>query len=146
MFSGQLALLVAAVFAGASIYVSVCEHPARLQLDARPMLTQWKPAYQRGTMMQASLALLATILGLIAWWQSGQWLWLFGAVVQILPWPWTLLVIMPTNNALLATDLQDAGPRSQSLIERWGRLHLVRTVLGVLATGLYFSASLSGSR
>jgi hypothetical protein len=146
MLTGQLALVVAAVFAGAAIYVSACEHPARLALDDRAMLTHWKPAYKHGTVMQASLALIGTILGLAAWWQIGHWLWLAGAVSLLLPWPWTLLVIRPTNNALLATSLDDAGPRSRAMIETWGRLHLVRTALGVLSTLLFLFASLASHR
>src|SRR5215470_1691249 len=118
MLSGQLALLVAAVFAGVAIYVSACEHPARLKLEPRAMLTQWKPSYKHGAAMQASLALVGTILGVVAWWQSGDWLWLAGAVTLILPWPWTLVVIKPTNDELLATALASAGARSQSLIEK----------------------------
>jgi len=143
MMIGQLALIVAAAFAGAAIYVSACEHPARLKLDHRAMLQQWKPSYRHGAAMQGSLSLLGTLLGLAAWWQTGQWLWLAGAVALILPWPFTLFVIKPTNSRLLATDLDDAGPRSRALIETWGRLHLVRTALGVLATLLYLPASLS---
>jgi hypothetical protein len=146
MLTGQLALVVAAAFAGVAIYVSTCEHPARLQLEDRAMLMQWKPSYKHGAAMQASLALIGTILGLAAWWRSGQWLWLAGSVSLILPWPFTLFVIKPTNDALLATEAQDAGPRSRALIETWGRLHAVRTVLGVLAATLFFSATLSDFR
>jgi hypothetical protein len=143
MIAGQLALVVAAAFAGAAIYGSTCEHPARLALDDRAMLTQWKPAYKHGAAMQASLSLIGTILGLIAWWQSGKWLWLVGSVSLIAPWPFTLLVIKPTNDTLLATELQQAGAHSRALIEKWGRLHAVRTALGVLAAVLFFAASLS---
>jgi len=146
MLSGQLALMIAAAFAGVAIYVSACEQPARLKLEPRAMLTQWKPSYKHGAAMQASLALVGTILGVVAWWQGGHWLWLAGATALILPWPWTLLVIKPTNDELLATALTAAGARSQSLIEKWGRLHAVRTALGVLAAVFYFAASLSPSR
>ena len=93
-----------------------------------------------------SLSLLGTILGSIAWWQTSHWLWLMGAVSLIMPWPFTLFVIKPTNDELLATEPQDAGPHSQALIEKWGYLHAVRTALGVLAAVLYLSASLSHSR
>ena len=143
MITRQLALLVAAAFAGAAVYVSACEHPARLKLDDRAMLMQWKPAYKRGTAMQAPLALIGTILGLVAWWQSRNWLWLAGSVSLVTPWPFTLLVIRPTNDTLLATEPQQAGPNSRALIEKWGHLHAVRSVLGVLAAVLFFAASLS---
>lgn len=143
MIVAQFALVVAAAFAAAAIYVSACEHPARLQLDDRAMLTQWKPSYKHGAIMQASLSMIGTILGLIAWWQSRNTLWLVGSVSLIAPWPFTLLVIKPTNDTLLATDPAQAGPQSRALIEKWGRLHAVRTALGVLAAVLFFAASLS---
>ena len=95
--------------------------------------------------MQGSLSLIGTILGAAAWWQTGNWLWLAGSVSLILPWPFTVFVIKPTNDALLATDFQAAGPHSQALIEKWGRFHAVRTTLGVLAAALFLSASLSNS-
>ena len=38
MLAGQLALVAAALFAGAALYVSVVEHPARRSLDAAAAL------------------------------------------------------------------------------------------------------------
>jgi hypothetical protein len=71
MLAGQLALIVAALFAGAAIYVNVAEQPARLGLEDRSLLVQWKPAYKRGFTMQASLAIAGFLLGMLAWWQAG---------------------------------------------------------------------------
>ena len=141
MILGILALTVAAVFSGAAIYVSAVEHPAREALDARGQLTQWKPSYARGARMQASLALIGFALGLAAWWQTRDARWLGGACVLLAGWPYTLLRIMPVNNALNATALGDAGPASGRLLAQWGRLHAGRTALGVASTAIYVLAA-----
>lgn len=142
MLTGQLALTTAAIFTGAAVYLSLCEQPARLKLDDRALLTEWKPSYKNATAMQAPLALLGAALGFAAWWQSGDWRWLAGALVMISAWPYTLLVIKPINDRLMATDPADAGVPVRALIERWGRLHAGRSVIGVLTTILFLWASL----
>ena len=90
------------------------------------------------------LAILGCLLGLIAWWQTGQWLWIIGALLMIANWPWTVLGIMPTNNELTAIDPKDAGPSSRALIEKRGWLHGCRSVLGALATLVFLGALQAG--
>src|SRR3712207_5597618 len=130
MLVGQLALLVAAVFSGAALYINVAEQPARLGLDDRALLTEWKPAYKHGLAMQAPLAIVGFLLGLAAWWQTENVGWAIGALLMVANWPVTFFAIMPTNNRLMAADLTSAGPETRALIKRWGSLHAVRTVLG----------------
>ena len=143
MIVGILALVVASVFAGAAFYVSFAEHPARSMLEDGPQLQQWKPAYERGALMQASLAVIGFLLGIAAWWQTRDELWLAGAVALVANWPYTMLIIMPVNNALKAISLDDAGVESRTLLQRWGRLHARRTMLGVISTLLFLWAALS---
>jgi hypothetical protein len=143
MTIGLLALMVAAVFTGAALYVNVAEQPARLLLDDRALLTEWKPAYQRGAAMQAPLALIGFLLGLAAWWQAPHPGFLIGAAAMIAPWPWTLLVIKPVNDRLLATAPEQAGAASRALIVRWGALHAVRTALGAIAMAGFLWALVS---
>lgn len=142
MIVGQFALLTAAVFAGAALYISAVEQPARLALDPRALLIEWKPAYKRGTAMQAPLAIAGGLLGLAAWWQTGALAWALGALLMLANWPVTLLAIMPTNRRLMVTEPASAGPDSRALIERWGTLHAVRTALGIAASAVFLAASL----
>ena len=133
MAIGLLALMVASIFFGAAFYVNVVEHPARLALDDKAALAEWKPAYKRGTAMQAPLAILGFVLGLVAWRLTAHAGFLIGALAMIAPWPWTLLVIKAVNDRLLATEADRAGPASRALLVRWGGLHAVRTALSAIA-------------
>lgn len=143
MIMGLLALTAAALFAGAAIYINIAEQPARLSLDDRALLAQWKPAYARGFTMQATLAVVGFLLGVGAWWSMHNVMWLAGAVVLLANWPYTLLVIMPVNHKLNAIEPDRAGPESRALIVRWGGLHARRTMLGFLATALFLCAMLA---
>jgi hypothetical protein len=142
MTVGPVALTLAATFAGAAIYISVAEHPARLKLNDRAALAEWLPSYARGAIMQGGLAMLAALLGLAAAWldaESGgfDWRWTVGAVLIGLAWPYTLLVVAPINRRLKAMAPEAADAGSRQLLRHWGRLHLVRSGLGAAATAAY---------
>ncbi len=140
MIFGLLALTVAALFTGAAVYINVAEHPARLKLDDGALLTEWKPSYKAGFMMQASLAAAGGLCGVIAFFFDWDWKWLIGAALIAGNWPYTLYLIMPTNNALMAIDPANAGASVRPLMIRWGWLHAGRSVLGALATLLFLVA------
>jgi uncharacterized membrane protein len=143
MLAGHLALVVAALFSGAAFYVNVVEHPARMHLAISAQLAELKPAYKRGFLMQGPLAVIGFLLGALAWWQTGSWLFLDGAILILANWPYTLLVIMPVNDHLMATEPDDAGEETRALLDRWNTLHAGRTGLGIAAT-LIFQIALMG--
>jgi len=62
---------------------------------------------------------------------------LIGAVV-----PFTFIGIMPTNRALLAPGRDLDATETRTLLERWAKLHAVRTILGIAATVLYLYLAL----
>ncbi len=142
LVAGQFALAAAAAFTGAAVYISVAEQPARLALDDRPLLAEWKPSYAHGFAMQASLLLASTLAGLLAFWMTRDWRWMVGALLIFANWPYTLLVILPINKRLEATPTERATAETRGLIVRWGELNAVRSLLGLAALLAYFWAML----
>ena len=137
-----LAVVTSALFTGAAFYVNVAEQPARLSLDDRDLLTEWKASYHRGFAMQASLAAISSLFGFWAAWQTQEWLWVVGATIILANWPYTVLGVMPTNKRLEATPNEQASAESRQLIVKWGGLHAVRTALGCAATATYLWAAI----
>jgi hypothetical protein len=132
-----VATLCAGLFAGAAIYITAVEHPARLSCGPEVALREFAPSYHRATFMQASLAIAGCATGLwSAWMRVDAWLviaaLLLGSVV-----PFTLFVILPTNNQLLDPTLEPASPKATGLLIRWGRLHLVRSILSSISLILF---------
>jgi hypothetical protein len=132
-----VAVLCAALFAGAALYINVAEQPARLTLDTRSAVAQWAPSYLRATWMQAPLAVVSLVCGVAVWVMSGAAGWLVAAVLIGLVVPFTFIGIMPTNKSLLLRGRDLASPDTRALLERWGMLHAVRTALSLAATVLY---------
>jgi hypothetical protein len=139
--AGQLALIVASIFAGAAIYVSLVHQNSRMVLGDEALLAEWKQAYARGYSMQAPLAAVGFLLGVFAWFQTGAVLQFAGGLLLMANWPYTMLVLTATNRQLEQFAPQDAGPQSRALIERWGRLHDVRSLLGLAAVVSFFLAA-----
>jgi hypothetical protein len=141
MILTSLALTGAAAFAGAAAYVNLAEQPARLQLDDVSLLREWKPSYASGLEMQATLALVSGLLGLAAFFWEHHPAAALGGVLMLANWPYTLLVMAATNKALAATADQDAGPATRARIVKWGKLHAVRTFLGLAGACAFVLAS-----
>jgi uncharacterized membrane protein len=134
-----IAALTCGLFAGAAIYISFVEHPARMSRSTEIAATVWAPSYKRATLMQAPLAVISSLAGFSAWFISGGVWWLVGALVIFSVVPFTLLIINGTNKQLLLSGRDLASPETRFLLERWGRLHAVRTVLSTIAAVIFLA-------
>ena len=86
-----IAVLSCALFAGAAIYINFAEHPARLECGTELAATVFEPSYRRAAVMQASLALVAAISGLIVALSGDSLLWYIGAVLIFSVVPFTFI-------------------------------------------------------
>jgi Domain of unknown function (DUF1772) len=109
-----LATLPAGLFAGAAAYVTFVEHPARVSCGVELAVIEFGPSYKRATVMQASLALVGTIAGIGRWGVGGGLGWLVASVMLGAVVPFTLVVILPTNNRLLDASLDKASRKQRS--------------------------------
>ena len=66
-----IAALSTTLFTGAAIYINFVEHPARMGCDTKTAATVWAPSYKRATVMQAFLAILGFLSGLVVWLLGG---------------------------------------------------------------------------
>ena len=137
MLALTVATASAGLFAGAAIYINAVEHPARLACGTEVALKQFAPSYRRATVMQASLAVAGCAAGLWAAWTLPDLPAAVGALCLGAVVPFTLIVILPTNNRLLDPTLDPRSPDATRLLVRWGRLHAIRSALSGLAFTLF---------
>ena len=132
-----MATFAAVLFAGAALYVNVAEHPARMGLETRMAALQWAPSYKRATLLQAPLALVSFVAGTAAWLLgAGVW-WFVAALLIGAVVPFTFIVVMPTNDKLLSPGRDLTSVETRELLQKWGKLHAVRTVLSLIASVIY---------
>ena len=139
MILALVATLASGIFFGAALYINLVEQPARLSCGIPLAVTQWRPSYKRGTLMQAPLALVGSVVAFLAWRSNGTVTWLIGGSLFLLVVPITLLVILPTNRLLESQSLDIGSEEAERLLRRWGRLHAIRTILSGTAFLLFLS-------
>jgi len=145
MIFEALATLATGLFAGAAIYLTAVEHPARMECGPDLAISEFAPSYRRATVMQVSLAGIGFLMSIGAWLTSGSGWWLVGGLILVAVIPFTLIVILPTNKKLLDPSLDKNSELVLELLTRWGRLHAVRSLLSLISFFI-FVIMLSGFR
>jgi uncharacterized membrane protein len=136
MVFAWIAVIAAGLFAGAALYITLVEHPARIECGIDIAVAEFRPSYRRASVMQASLAVIGLLAGIAAWVSLQQIALLIGALLLGAVIPFTLIVIRPTNKQLLSPTRNVSAPAAAVLLAQWQRLHAVRTILSLAAFGL----------
>src|SRR5919197_198602 len=134
----------AGLFAGAAIYITLVEHPARIACGTATALAQFRPSYRRAAVMQALLAAIGCLAAVGAWIRGGGAVVLIAGVALGAVIPFTLVVIFPTNQRLLDPALDRNSPEATALLARWGTLHAIRSAAGA-ASFLLLALRLAGA-
>jgi hypothetical protein len=132
-----VAVLSCSLFTGASVYINLVEHPARMQCGVEIAATEFAPSYRRATVLQATSAAVGLISSIAVWLAGATFWWLVAGALLGSVIPFTLLVILPTNKLLLSPTLDKRSVEAERLLARWGSLHAVRSVLSGLALLLF---------
>jgi hypothetical protein len=132
-----VAVLSCSLFTGAAVYITLVEHPARMQCGVEIAATEFPPSYRRATVMQATSAALGLLSSIAAWLAGSTFWWLVAGALLGSVIPFTLFVILPTNKLLLSPTLDRQSAKTERLLARWGALHAVRSVLSGMALLLF---------
>ena len=132
-----VAVLACGLFTGASVYISLVEHPARMECGTAIAAAEFAPSYRRATRMQATLAAVGLVTSIAAWLAGATFWWAVAGLSLGSVIPFTLLVILPTNRQLMNPSPDRRSAQTALLLTRWGRLHAVRSILSALAFLLF---------
>jgi hypothetical protein len=135
-----LAVLFSGLFAGANLYITLIEHPSRMECGVPTAVAVFGPVFRRASKLNSAMAALGFLGGFEAWWFGRDVRWLVGAILLVAVIPFTLVAVMPVNARLLEDDLDRYSPEAKQLLTRWGRLQIVRLVLGIAAFGTFLAA------
>jgi hypothetical protein len=139
MIWAKFALAFAAAFTGASFYVNWVEQPARLKLDDEALLSEWGPSDSRGVSLLAAFALLAAIAGFIAYFESQDVRWAFGALLIIASWLYAYFVMAPLDNQIRSLGGRDVAA-ARALVRQWGIVESGLTAIGAVAVLIFLWA------
>jgi hypothetical protein len=143
MFVEIVSLIFTGLFAGAALYVSLVEHPARMANTLEIALAEFRPSYKRAAVMQVTLAVIGVAGAIGAYFLGRGISALVAGVVLATVVPFTLIVIMPINRQLLDETRTARTEDTEVLLEKWGKLHNVRTIASLLALAI-LAANLLG--
>lgn len=121
-------LLMGAQF-GIALTATVIVHPILVMAKKETAIEVFKPFFDKTHIWVLVLSIVITILALIYSIMTGNWWWFGVSMLMHLNGPYTIFFMMPLNNRLMAKDVNPLSEQTATDIQKWGELHLVRTIL-----------------
>jgi hypothetical protein len=92
-----IAVLGCSLFTGAAVYLSLVEHPARMECGVGLAAAEFAPSYRRASILHATLAAVGLVSSIAAWLAGASFLWVVAGALLGSVIPFTLSVILPSN-------------------------------------------------
>lgn len=124
-----LNLTLMAMIFGYSMSATAVSHPAMMASSREAAVNYFKPFFHKSSHLLLVLSIAVLILSLIVSLLSGHWGWFIGSAVLQLSGPYTIFVLMPVNNRIMADGADIHSDQMASDLSRWGGLHLPRTLM-----------------
>jgi hypothetical protein len=127
---------LAELFTGAALYIVLVEQPARVGSRSSLAVAQFRASLPRAERMQPALLISALLAASYAYWQQPSALRLTAILLLSSIVPLTFVFVLPINRRLLSGQEEDHVAHGMQLVQRWGRLHTLRTVLALAGSFL----------
>jgi hypothetical protein len=136
MILRSLMLFCSSLQSGAALYTSLVSHPTRIKCGPRNGVLLFSKTYQRTARLQAMLGMTASMASFFSYSiPGGDDLILIAGLCSLSGVAYTMLFVFQVDCQLLDPTLDDEEAQSL-LLEKWGRLHALRTLLMLSSTSL----------
>ena len=102
-------------------------------------MSEWGPSDSRAVALLAALALLAAIAGFIAYFESQDVRWAFGALIIIASWLYAFFVMAPLDNQIRSLRGGEVAA-ARALVRQWGIVESGLTAIGLAAVLVFLWA------
>lgn len=136
--------LMAMIF-GYGFSATAVSYPAMMASSRETAVSYFAPFFHKSAHLQMGLSLLVIPVSAVISYLTGNWWWLAGSLFLQVSGPYTILVLMPVNNRIMAKDADINSEQISKDLGSWGRLHFPRTVIAAVIFILFASLAVSGT-
>ena len=126
---------------GIALASSLIVHPILAAIKRTSAIEVFKPFFHKTSKSMITFSIVVTVLALAISFVTKNWWWFGVSLLMHLNGPYTLKFMMPTNNRLMADDVNPDSEQTIFDLKNWGKLHLVRTIWngGIFIAFLYLA-------
>ncbi|EGC32602.1 hypothetical protein DICPUDRAFT_95243 [Dictyostelium purpureum] len=158
-----IALVTTSLYAGSSLYISMCEHPSRMLLPNEFALKQWKNSIQGAKKLQCGLVALASASSLLTFGSIANAIchatattsnaisdsvrhcchckgttWLASGLLMASIVPISKLCMEPICKQLNSNTIDTFDDSTRQLLNKWGKCNWVKTLISLGAVSLLY--------